>query len=210
MLAERKIRRRAGASAAAEYERLTREWHQRNQRLFRWGAVLCFVIVALALLLGLGQLRSWLCGLLAGITLAFYILVRETPPPWIGHYLTGAAGEERTAKAVEPLLRSGWSIAHDLDRGRFNIDHVLVGPAGVFVLETKNLHGTVVLDGDQATLTRPGRERPDYQGSWWGAGRPLARSRRQRILPAARSGSSVGDRGGGPLGRLPAAPVRRR
>lgn len=167
VLAERRIRRRAGASAAVEYAQLTREWRQRNRRFFQWGAAICFIIVALALLLGLGQLRGWLCGLLAGITLAFYILVRETPPAWIGQYLTGAVGEERTAKAVEPLLRAGWFIAHDLDRGQFNIDHVLVGPAGVFVLETKNLHGTVLLDCDQATLTRPGRERPDYQGSWW-------------------------------------------
>lgn len=167
MLAERRIRRRAGASAAAEYVRLTREWRERHRRFFQWGAALCFIIVILALLLGLDQFRGWLCGLLAGVAMAFYILVRETPPAWIGQYLVGAAGEERTAKAVEPLLRDGWFIAHDLDRGQFNIDHVLVGPAGVFVLETKNLHGMVVLDGDQATLARPGRERPDYQGSWW-------------------------------------------
>ena len=167
MLAERRIRRRAGASAAAEYAQLTRDWRQRNRRFFRWGAVVCFTIVVLALLVGLGQLRGWLCGLLAGITLALYLVARETPPAWIGQYLTGAFGEERTAKAVQPLLRSGWFIAHDLDRGQFNIDHILVGPAGVFVLETKNVQGTVVLDGDQATLTRPGRERPDYQGSWW-------------------------------------------
>ena len=90
MLAERRIRRRAGASAAAEYARLTREWRQRNRRFFRWGAVLCFIVVTAALLLGLGQLRGWLCGLLAGMSLAFYVLMRETPPAWIGHYLTGA------------------------------------------------------------------------------------------------------------------------
>ena len=167
MWAERQIRRRAGGSAAREYERLVREWRERNRVLFRWAAVLCFALVAVALMLGLGQMRGWLAGLLAGVAMAFFILMRETPPPWIGQYLTGAVGEEKTAKAVEPLLRAGWFIAHDLDRGRFNIDHLLVGPAGVFVLETKNLHGSVVLDGDQATLTRPGRERPDYQGSWW-------------------------------------------
>ncbi len=167
MWAERQVRRRAGASAAREYERLVGEWRERNRALFRWAAVLCFILVAGALILSLDQMRGWLAGLLAGVAVAFLILMRETPPPWIGQYLTGAVGEERTAKAVEPLLRAGWFIAHDLDRGRFNIDHLLVGPAGVFVLETKNLHGSVVVRGDQATLTRPGRERPDYQGSWW-------------------------------------------
>ena len=167
MLAERRIRQRAGVSAAAEYERLKREWRRRNRRAFRWLALICLGAAAAALIVGLGELRGWVCGLIAGMALAFLILARETPPHWIERHLTGAAGEERTAKAVEPLLRAGWFMTHDLDRGRFNIDHVLVGPAGVFVLETKNLHGTVAVDGDLATLTRPGADRPDYHGNWW-------------------------------------------
>lgn len=47
------------------------------------------------------------------------------------------------------LLSRGWELVNDLqwpDRG--NIDHVLIGPAGVFVLETKSLSGRVsVTDG---------------------------------------------------------------
>lgn len=167
MLAERRIRQRAGASAAAEYERLKREWRHRNRRAFRGLTLICLCIAAAALVVGLGEPRGWICGLIAGMAVAFLMLARETPPHWIERHLSGAAGEERTAKAVEPLLRAGWFMTHDLDRGRFNIDHLLVGPAGVFVLETKNLHGTVAVDGDQATLTRPGADRPDYHGDWW-------------------------------------------
>lgn len=127
----------------------------------------CCLVVAASLVLGYGNVRGWIGGFAAGLALAFYVLARNTPPAWIGRYQTGAFGEERTAKALEPLLRSGWFIAHDLDRRRFNIDHVLVGPAEVFVLETKNVHGAVTIDGDVATLTRPGRDRPDYHGPWW-------------------------------------------
>lgn len=166
MFARRQLRRRAGASAAREYERLRREWLQRNRRVFRGLLVGCGLVVAASLVLGYGNVRGWIGGFAAGLALAFYVLARNTPPAWIGQYQAGAFGEERTAKALEPLLRSGWFITHDLDRRRFNIDHVLVGPAGVFVLETKNLHGSVTIDGDVATLTRPGRDRPDYHGPW--------------------------------------------
>lgn len=167
MLTERRLRQRAGSSAAAEYERLKREWRHRNRRMFRLVGLVCGLVIAAMFVAGLGQARGWISGLVAGMALCFLILARETPPPWIGNHLVGAVGEERTAKAVEPLLRAGWFIAHDVGRRHFNIDHLLVGPAGAFVLETKNLSGTVVIDGDRATLTRPGFDRPDYQGDWW-------------------------------------------
>ncbi|MBA2474991.1 MAG: NERD domain-containing protein [Actinobacteria bacterium] len=37
---------------------------------------------------------------------------------------------------------------HDLDRPRGNWDHVLVGPPGVFLLDSKSLSGTVAAGGD--------------------------------------------------------------
>jgi hypothetical protein len=41
-------------------------------------------------------------------------------------------GEELTR-----LVGEGFEVFHDLPFGNFNIDHVLVGPAGVFAVETK-------------------------------------------------------------------------
>lgn len=51
----------------------------------------------------------------------------------------GRDGERIVAEALNALRQRGFVAIHDLvDReGNFNIDHVLVGPTGVFVIETK-------------------------------------------------------------------------
>jgi hypothetical protein len=49
----------------------------------------------------------------------------------------GMRGELRVAEALDDLRRHGYRVGHDLTRDGFNIDHVVVGPAGVFALETK-------------------------------------------------------------------------
>jgi hypothetical protein len=56
----------------------------------------------------------------------------------------GASGE-RVAGWFLDRLPSGWHVFHDVlvgERGA-NIDHLVVGPAGVFTVNTKNLAGTV-------------------------------------------------------------------
>jgi hypothetical protein len=100
--------------------------------------------------------------MVSGGALALYLALRESPPPWIQNYQVGAWGEEQTAKTLEPLLKRGWVVVHDLNRMKSNLDHVIVGPAGVFVLDSKNLHGTVQIDGDVLSLTRPGDDRVEY------------------------------------------------
>ena len=55
--------------------------------------------------------------------------------------LLGYLGERAVAEYLEPLLAQGFRIFHDVPaEGRkknFNIDHVVVGPTGVSVIETK-------------------------------------------------------------------------
>lgn len=50
----------------------------------------------------------------------------------------GAAGEEFVGALLEGLRDRGWMVIHDASFGRGNIDHILVGPAGVFTVETKS------------------------------------------------------------------------
>ena len=56
------------------------------------------------------------------------------------HYL-GWFGERMTAEELDPLQQQGWLVFHDVpaENGKqeFNIDHVIVGPGGVFSIETK-------------------------------------------------------------------------
>lgn len=49
----------------------------------------------------------------------------------------GLEGEMATAQLLTPLLAQGWQLFHDLPMKRGNIDHVLVGPTGVYAIETK-------------------------------------------------------------------------
>jgi hypothetical protein len=61
----------------------------------------------------------------------------------------GAAGERRTARLLDPLERQGWAVLHDLaiPGSRANLDHLVVGPGGVFVIDSKHYRGRLELDG---------------------------------------------------------------
>jgi hypothetical protein len=49
----------------------------------------------------------------------------------------GERGELKVAEALDQLRAYGYTPIHDVVGKNFNIDHVLVGPAGVFAVETK-------------------------------------------------------------------------
>lgn len=57
------------------------------------------------------------------------------------NYYLGWYGERYVAEWLEPAKVQGWRIFHDVpfsnNGAKFNIDHVAVGPGGVFVIETK-------------------------------------------------------------------------
>lgn len=59
------------------------------------------------------------------------------------------AAERRVVELLEPLEREGWHVFHDLHlpradgRGTTHLDHVVVGEAGVFVIETRAASGPV-------------------------------------------------------------------
>jgi Nuclease-related domain len=60
----------------------------------------------------------------------------------------GAAGERRTARLLDPLQRQGWTVLHDLavPGSQANIDHLVIGPGGVFVVDSKQYRGRLQLD----------------------------------------------------------------
>jgi len=49
----------------------------------------------------------------------------------------GERGERHVADVLEELRSDGYKPVHDIVGKNFNVDHVLVGPAGVFAIETK-------------------------------------------------------------------------
>lgn len=57
----------------------------------------------------------------------------------------GARGEEKLAKSLEGI--AGLRMLHDrrVPRSPANIDHILISPAGVFVVDAKNYRGTIAI-----------------------------------------------------------------
>jgi hypothetical protein len=66
----------------------------------------------------------------------------------------GARGERVVGQRLETLRPKGYKVFHDILGDAFNIDHVLIGPGGVFVIETKTISKPV---GGEAAVTYDGR-----------------------------------------------------
>jgi len=70
----------------------------------------------------------------------------------------GREGERDVGQKLEVLREAGYEMFHDIIGDGFNIDHVLIGPAGIFTVETKThskpLTGnpSVVFDGEKILI----------------------------------------------------------
>jgi Nuclease-related domain len=139
---------RPGGSAQAQWRRLlATEWAAWT-RILPWRvAIILGIGVAGG---GLGRLLASRLGLvLSGlVTLAAAWALRFRPSPQARAWRRGAAGERRTACLLGPLERHGWAILHDLalPGSRANIDHLVIGPGGVFVVDSKQYRGRLQLD----------------------------------------------------------------
>jgi hypothetical protein len=76
----------------------------------------------------------------------------------------GLDGERVVGQLLESLRAVGFRVFHDIPANGFNVDHVIVGPQGVFAIETKTFskpvkgHSEVQYDGQKMLVN--GRE-PD-------------------------------------------------
>ena len=58
-------------------------------------------------------------------------------------------GEERTAEVLKELSAAHWTVFHDLPwvgRPYAHVDHVVVGPPGLFVIDSLSWDGTITLE----------------------------------------------------------------
>jgi hypothetical protein len=85
-----------------------------------------------------------MAGLLVGVMLVLWSLGGHVSA---FRWWVGAEGERDTGKEIERLGRE-WHCEHDLEHEHGNWDHILVGPPGVFVLDTKTVHGLAAAGGD--------------------------------------------------------------
>lgn len=78
-------------------------------------------------------------------TFALVSWPRRDPDRWA----RGAAGEQATAALLARLAPSRWTVLHDLavPGSRANIDHLVIGPTGLWVVDTKAFRGRVEAHG---------------------------------------------------------------
>jgi hypothetical protein len=59
----------------------------------------------------------------------------------------GAEGEERLGRRLQTLERHGFYVLHDrlVPGSRANVDHLVIGPTGLFVVDAKNYTGQLTL-----------------------------------------------------------------
>lgn len=132
-------------------------WRRRaRRRLLAFNAAFALVVVLPITLYGAHHVHwRWFAGVVAGGWLSTLIGLREFPPGHIERWQEGAWGEEWTAKELRPLSHEGWTVLHDRrdgPNGRANLDHVLVGPGGVFLLDSKRWHGVTTVEDGVPTL----------------------------------------------------------
>jgi len=109
----------------------------------------------------------------------------------------GASAEEHVGSLLDELPREEWHVIHDASVGHGNVDHILIGPAGVYTVETKSHPGPVPVGRVHGATIRQAHAQRDsiervtgmavepllvYSRAW--VDRPLARRKGVRVLPA--------------------------
>jgi hypothetical protein len=85
-------------------------------------------------------------GVVVGAVVGMAAWVWDQPPPFVEKWRLGRDGERETSKQLRKLRGEGWFARHDLDDRYGNLDHLVVGPGGVFLLDSKNLWGTFAVE----------------------------------------------------------------
>jgi hypothetical protein len=173
---------RPGGSAEARWRRLrAAEWAA-------WTRILPWRVAAtLGIGVGGGVLGSLLAlrlslvvGGLAAVAAGWGMRFRPSPDALA--WRRGAAGERRTARLLSQLERHGWVVLHDLavPGSRANIDHLAIGPGGVFVIDSKQYRGRLQLDSS---------------GRLWHGRHPLAPALRVVSFEADQAAQILADQG---------------
>jgi nuclease-like protein len=139
---------RPGGSAQARWRRARAAEWTAWARSLPWRVAITLGVGAGGGVLGsllaprLGLVVAALAAMVAGWGLWF------RPSPDAVAWRRGAAGERRTAHLLAVLERDRWMVLHDLavPGSQANLDHLVIGPGGVFVIDSKQYRGRLQLD----------------------------------------------------------------
>jgi hypothetical protein len=147
---------------------------RRKADSYRYGAIVIVIIGLMLIIVGfyVNVLLSVFSVFLFAI--ASYVWKKQTT------WAIGAKGEESVIRALRKLDPSFKRI-HDVFLPGYdgNIDHVVVGPTGVFVIETKNHNGTISCNGDYWGRKKVGRRGTVYSSN---IGNPSKQAKRNSLM----------------------------
>jgi len=131
-----------------------------------------------------------------GLLVTIFLIIRYVLP-LVERQDRGALAEEHVGGLLDELPEGRWRVIHDATLGRGNVDHIVIGPPGVFTIETKShpgpvrvsrLHGRTVAQAQaqgRAISWVTGSEVEPlvvFSRAW--VDRPGARRKGVRVLPA--------------------------
>ena len=74
------------------------------------------------------------------------LLADRIAGPKVDRLIQGAEGERNIGRELDLLVPDGWHALHNVSLGRGDVDHVLIGPGGLFIIETKSHKGRIRVD----------------------------------------------------------------
>lgn len=135
-----------------------------------------YIIFSLTFFMALMEWVKWYCNakpnpilwtIIALISLVYCCIKLWKLIPVYQSLRLGQIGEEAVGQYLEEKLRPiGYQVLHDILFENFNIDHVVIGPSGVYAVETKTCSkpakgaASVVYDGQNVTVNgfKPDRD----------------------------------------------------
>lgn len=104
----------------------------------------------------------------------------------------GYEGEVAVGQELNLLMHHGYYVYHDFVTDKFNIDHVVVGPSGVFAVETK-------ARAKPTSDNRSADARVTYDGTYihfprWKESKPLEQARNQAVWLERWLSSATGEK----------------
>ncbi len=106
-------------------------------------------------------------------------------------YILGLDGELYVGQELNNLMLHGYRVFHDFPAEKFNIDHVVVGPKGVFAVETKGrMKRRVKGGGDAVKITYDGTA---LRFPGWSERKPVEQAKSNASWLAQWLSSAVGE-----------------
>jgi Nuclease-related domain len=139
-----------GRSALAAYRRRRATELASWTRSLAWRAPLVAAagLAANVLAAQAGLPHAGLLGVAVAVLVGWRLRFR--PSEQARTWQRGAAGERHTARLLRRLTRNGFVVFHDLalPSSPANLDHLVIGPSGVFVIDSKQWTGNVHQSAD--------------------------------------------------------------